>query len=829
MIKISFFVFCTLFFIHTNILNAQEVPIVGYTVNALGRIEVTIPSNSNNYYQLQVGDGSSPQVFRTTTLALGSDQTTILTEPLSALPISRYRVLSCALENPCDIDSDGLNDVVEMNATSGDSPLNAAPAIDLYHGSTIMRTEGDFHTLATEVNSTPWAYYLTGVEFTKFIIFDFFSDHPQLYFINCNQHPLHGDFAAHLGEDHTANSVKKGQIIFHPQAVASSGLLGTYLFNFSSTIQEEFETIERTHEILAANMLFLQNNLSYYVLAHEEISFAEQSPFFQDSRIPVILESDAFAGVNYLGVNQTEGFGLLRWLAPSETPNERDIVIYDVLPNVLPHVGGIISSIMQTPLSHVNLRAIEDNVPNAFIRNPLERDSIIDLLGHYVYFKTNQSNYELREATLEEVNAWHESKRPTQLQVPPLNLSFQQILPMSEISFELYDGFGAKTANLSEMRTFGFTDGTIPNGFGIPFYYYREFMLYNGFFEIIEGIMAEPSFQTSRSYREVRLSNLRSQIKAAPMPGWMLDSLSQMHSAFSEGTSIRCRSSTNNEDLPGYSGAGLYDSKTHHPNEGHISKTIKEVYASLWNVRAFDEREFNRVDHFISAMGVLCHPNFEDELVNGVGVTGDPVYGTSDNFYLNSQLGEELITNPSATRPEELLMKKITASEDDVIIIQYSSLLEQDTLLMPTPYLDSLRQYMKLIHDRFEVLYGAVGNDSFAMDVEFKLTESRKLVVKQARPWVSYKPTPAFEERLIECDYLLYPNPCKEVLIIECADCEGYNIQVFNSLGQICAEGSFEGSNENILSIDVRGLTDGVYIVKGVPGSDLCRMKFIKQ
>ena len=71
-----------------------------------------------------------------------------------------------------------------------------------------------------------------------------------------------------------------------------------------------------------------------------------------------------------------------------------------------------------------------------------------------------------------------------------------------------------------------------------------------------------------------------------------------MHATFPEGTSLRYRSSTNNEDLPNFNGAGLYDSKTQHPEETEedgISKSLKQVYASLWNSRAFIERDFHRM------------------------------------------------------------------------------------------------------------------------------------------------------------------------------------------------------------------------------------------
>ncbi len=53
--------------------------------------------------------------------------------------------------------------------------------------------------------------------------------------------------------------------------------------------------------------------------------------------------------------------------------------------------------------------------------------------------------------------------------------------------------------------------------------------------------------------------------------------LTALHGRFPAGTALRCRSSTNNEDLPGFSGAGLYGSFAHRADEGHVAKTIKQV------------------------------------------------------------------------------------------------------------------------------------------------------------------------------------------------------------------------------------------------------------
>ena len=220
------------------------------------------------------------------------------------------------------------------------------------------------------------------------------------------------------------------------------------------------------------------------------------------------------------------------------------------------------------------------------------------------------------------------------------------------------------------------------------------------------------------------------------MPMWMMEALSVLHSAFPEGTPLRCRSSTNNEDLPGFSGAGLYDSYTHHPNEGHLSKSIKQVFASLWNFRAFEARDFYNIDHFVTAMGVLVHPNFDSELANGVAVTDDVVYQTVGNYYLNTQVGEDLVTNPEEQSiPEEILMD--WWDSNNYRIVQTSNRTTDNTRILTDAYLRELSRYLGMIHNKFGQLYGPTGQTAdFAVEIEFKITSEGKLSIKQARPWV---------------------------------------------------------------------------------------------
>ena len=723
---ISFYNFCF-----------SQVPIDAYSVNNTGQVQLSIQSQSDKYYVLHAQH--SLTFNWATSMFLGVDGTMVISEPAGAYPLENYTITEHNLATPDDYDGDGLDDVTEFNNMPTDAPINYAYPIALNDGATSIPDAETFLELAT-INNVGWAPFLDGQLYVKFGILDRDTPEPKIYFINSNTYTIHASFFNGIGATVDGDD-GSGEIVFNPNDILPNGVIGSYSFNFSFGNAYDFETSQRTYELLAANMPFLQNNMNHFIGQNDENdhlnNYADE---FVDSRIDVVLESDVFAEINYIPFHEAEGYGFFKHMEDlSETPGSRDIVLYDALPNSLPRVGGIITSVIQTPLSHVNLRAIQDNVPNAYIADPLSIDSIANLLGSYIYYKVENETFQIREATLDEVNAWYEDLRPTEPQIPIRDLSVTEILPLDDIDFEMSPAFGAKCSNVSTMRTFGFPSGTIPDGFGIPFYYYDEFMQFNNFYQEAQVMIDNPTFQTDLNFRIERLADFRRDIKDAPMPQWMLDDLQAMHDDFPVGTAVRCRSSTNNEDLPGFSGAGLYTSKTQHLDEGHIKKSIKQVYASMWNFRAYEERDFYRVDHYIAAMGVLCHPNFEEELSNGVGISIDPIYETDSTFYLNTQVGESLITNPDPnTVPEEILLYENPLQGGGYLVLGLSNLVEPGELIMDQVYLDLMRDYLTVIHDEFGILYDVEGAEGFSMDIEYKVTSDDQLVIKQARPWVSF-------------------------------------------------------------------------------------------
>lgn len=454
------------------------------------------------------------------------------------------------------------------------------------------------------------------------------------------------------------------------------------------------------------------------------------------TEVPEVVAVQEPAATNaappYAALNEAEGYGFLRLMTLEERPDSLDIVIYEAIPNELPRVAGVITAVAQTPLSHVNLRAIQDGVPNAFIENPLDDPAISANLGRYVHYAVTADGWVVKPATQAEVEAHHAAARPSESQVPERDLTIDAITPLDQIGFDEWSAFGVKTANLATLGGLAL-EAEVPDGYGVPFSFYDEFMAANGFYDEVADLLADPEFLADQDMQQARLEQLRDDIKDAPLSDAAMTELAEVQASFGEGASIRCRSSTNNEDLPNFSGAGLYDSYTQHPEEGHLAKCITQVFASTWNFRAFLEREFYRIDHFATAMGVLLHPNFEDEQANGVAVSADPVYDTEGAYYVNTQLGEDLVTNPEALSvPEALLLRP----DGSAAVLTYSNLTEPGALLMSDAHLAQLQASLSTVHDGFAQLYGVQPGDQFAMEIEFKVTREGVLSIKQARPWV---------------------------------------------------------------------------------------------
>ena len=688
---------------------------------AVTAVPIVVESTTDDYFVLYVRhDVDGTEVELPVLVKKGAAGTTTLAENVEALPKERYRVEKYLIADPADVDGDCIDDITELDSLGNMNPVNPAAAIELSDGAVAIPDWATFEALSF------FQIYV------KFVLIDVDTDRPGVYFANTITYPTHYSFLGAVGLEWGQDGLIRGSIFYNSELVAPNGSPGAYRYVIHD--DAPFSVVDLAHSLLAGSMPLLQDNLSYHIQNGDLRSSQQDLPLYEASRINLIFDQDIYYKDSFAGLNDGVGYGQLRLMDLEDFPQSRDVVIYRSLPNELPRVAGIITTVPQTPLSHVNLRAIQHGIPNAFIAGALGRTDIQDLIGKYVRYAVTENGWDLRAATRKEVDAHYESSRPATPQTPQRDLSVTGITPLSEIGFDDWDAFGVKAADVAVLGTLGFPEGTVPDGFAIPFYFYDEFMKHNDFYTRIETMLADPNFQDDYDTQESQLAELRDDIEDAETPAWILTALAGMNTSFPDEINRRYRSSTNNEDLPGFNGAGLYDSKSQKLSEDEedLAKSLKEVYASLWNFRAFTERDFHRIDHLEAAMGILVHPSYQDELVNGVAVSFDPTIGWEGSYYVNSQVGEDLVTNPDElSYPEEVLLSEFRA-----YILRTSNQVPRGRLLMTDAQLSQLRDHLTVIHDHFEGLYNPGPDEPFAMEIEFKITSDNVLAIKQARPWV---------------------------------------------------------------------------------------------
>jgi pyruvate, water dikinase len=622
-------------------------------------------------------------------------------------------------------------------------------------GATTIPDRAAFEQLASR-DDVPGAL---GVREVKFLITQVDTDQPIVYFLNTQNFQFHYIFARDgLGitlsnqefnlQTYFTDSRKfmAGTLLAHDSFTSNIGEKGLYALEFWPTDPVKVQFVNIAFQRIRAAMPFAANILAYHPAGetHQALYEAEQAEF-ERLGIRQVSTDQLFGNIAYSPLNLGEGYGRLRLIEPSDPqpPTVRDIVIFKQLPNDLTHVAGVLTEEPQTPLSHINLKAKQNNTPNAYLKNASIDPRVAPLLGKLVYLKVAADEIEIREATQTEVDDFMESVRPKESQIPPRNLCHTEIEDLDNIDHGDLETYGAKVANVAELRKVLTTPNIVPDGVAVPFYFYHRFMTENKLYGKARKMLKKTKFQQDPQYREDQLKEFRDQIEKYSVPKDLSKALEKMQKMFPADQPLRCRSSTNNEDLEGFNGAGLYDSFTHREDEGHIEKSIKQVWASLWNYRAFEEREFYRVDHFTTAMGVLVHPNFDDELANGVGLTKNIFDPNWEGYYVNVQVGEALVTNPEAGAvPDEFLVMRTLTSVDpptfanETIFIRHSNLVEQGQPVLTDDQIELLTQQMRAIQGHFQAVYQRQEDPTFAMDIEFKIDGNGQLAIKQARPWV---------------------------------------------------------------------------------------------
>lgn len=576
----------------------------------------------------------------------------------------------------------------------------------------------------------------------------------KLFFTNSTRYPFHFDFCVKvLGEPEDLS-------LFNNRNYSDNPKREYILCNLNYYSSPDVYALElMAEDDISANTLYdLYKRIAAHTYFGKKIRVLITSPAMMAkmsaiASMPLIQADEIYQGRKFVALNKGGAYGFLKKVDASNADKavlgKHDIVILNGLPNQLPVVGGVITIPFQTPLCHISLLCKNRGTPNSTYRDAWTDPVLAKLENKLVYYEVNADTLIVRESGDEEAYIFWEKLENRDPLVLETDTTVRGLVNLKESGSNAVKSIGGKAANFAELLKIRVDKKPLPlpeGSFAIPFYFYYQHLAQNNIRPQLDSLLNDPSLQKDVKILDARLKKIRDAIKAAPLDKTLLQAiLSRIKTNGLVYTNYRFRSSTNAEDVKGFNGAGLYESKTGSLSDADkpVEKAIKTVWASLWDERAFAERKYFNIDQHSVAMGILVHRGFGEELANGVAVTKHMYRDNYPAYTINVQLGEvSVVTPPDSVSCDEAIvgLGEVTGSNEvEVEYIRRSNLSPSATVLnneqvkLLTKYLTAIKE-----HFFYKVDKGIRRNSesfwNYGMDVEFKIDKfTGNLYIKQAR------------------------------------------------------------------------------------------------
>lgn len=223
---------------------------------------------------------------------------------------------------------------------------------------------------------------------------------------------------------------------------------------------------------------------------------------------------------------------------------------------------------------------------------------------------------------------------------------------------------GGKNASLGEMIShLSSLNVRVPGGFATTSKAYWEFLSANGLTEKINHALAKLDVNDVNALARVG-AEIRSWVMDAPFPDALNKSLEGAFAQLQDGNvelSVAVRSSATAEDLPEASFAGQQETFLNVKGIEQVKKSVKEVFASLYNDRAISYRVHHDFAHSEVALSAGIQKMVRSETASsGVMFTLDTESGFRDVVFITSSYGLGETVVQGAVNPDEFYIHKAT-------------------------------------------------------------------------------------------------------------------------------------------------------------------------
>jgi hypothetical protein len=501
----------------------------------------------------------------------------------------------------------------------------------------------------------------------------------QIYYINTRRYKFHKDFV-----NGTYLSLERGQVFFENNYLKPNRrfILGTIAYQ-TPVRRWTFEFWEG--DLIPPDQIKLASeiiNKSFFTpAAYKPNSLRQDEVSAGIAGLQRVLQTDISKEQDYQALNIAKTLGRIHVIPKLDDHVEigfNEILVLDEVPIQLPPVAGIITGKPSTPLSHINLLAKGWGVPNVYIKNAQELFKQYN--GWWVEFDARRDNYSIKRADNSELDEYQKRlKERLDVMKPRYDLSVTRLAGLSEQRAASSIAYGAKSANLGELIHAHLPGVAIPPGFTIPFFYYDQFLQENKLDDAIYQMLNDQKFVHDSAYRREYLTKMRARIQQGVMNAQLrAEVLRRLHAEF-PGKGVFARSSTNSEDLPNFSGAGLYSTAPNVRGDDQLIDAIRFVWASVWNFEAYEARERAGVEHTKIFMAVLIQEGINSES-SGVMITADPFNRESTienqgSIYISAKRGlgmkvveGQRIAEQIVFRPRANAVQVLTRSEEDSLL-----------------------------------------------------------------------------------------------------------------------------------------------------------------
>lgn len=532
-----------------------------------------------------------------------------------------------------------------------------------------IRTQAQFDSLAvTYEPGTPYS-----LPHVLFVIDR--KDKNKIYYVNTKRYSFHKDFvngtylSLERGREFFENNYLKENRRFFLGTIAYQTPLKRWTFEFWEGYLIPADQIKIVSDVI--NATFLTS------VGYKPNSIRQDDESRKVVGLQRVSQSDIAREQEYQALNVAKGLGRIHVIPKLDEHVEigfNEIVVLNEVPVQLPPVAGVITSQPSTPLSHINLLAKGWGIPNAYIKNAHALLKQYD--GRWVEFETKRDRYSIKLADIDQLREYQRRLAERRdVMKPRFNLAETRLLGLGQQRARMTIAFGGKSANLGEVMSARLPGILVPNGFTIPFYYYDQFLLANKLDDTIYTLLNDQKFVHDPAYRREKLASLRESIKTAKFDERLRAQILARVKREFPGKGLFVRSSSNSEDLPNFSGAGLHSTVPNVRDPDQLADAIKTVWASLWNFEAYEARERSVIDHSKIFMAVLIQEGINSES-SGVMITTDPFdKDNKGSIYISAKRGLGIKVVEGKRVAEQILfggrsnaVRVLTRSDEDSLL-----------------------------------------------------------------------------------------------------------------------------------------------------------------